>query len=144
MNNGTNEGNFLLEVDGVAVFQASEIKIGGIKQEPYKIFSGQRRNPQLGLGKYECDEVEIKQALRLNNEASEVGRLFTDYIKGNSTQKVSIRVVTLDEDGRSEVGYDEFVDCVPTVFKPSEKNGEGKNAAYFSISFKPEDWIPNF
>jgi len=144
MNVGTNEGNYLLEVDGVALFQASEIKIGGVKIEPFEIPVGNQNFPFLGRGKRKCEDVEIKQALRLNNEMSEASRLFVDYMNGTSVIKPSIRVVTLDEDGTSEVGYDEFVDCVPTQFKPSEKKGEGKDAAYFSIMFRPTDWIPNY
>lgn len=144
MQNGTNEGNYLLEVDGVAVFLASEIEIGGVKHEPYKYFTGNRPNAQLGRGKYEVEEVKIKQALALNNEMSEAARLFTDYILGNTVDKLSIRVVTLDEDGQSEIGVDEFVECVPTQFMPSAKKGEGKEAAYFSIAFKPTDWIPSY
>jgi len=143
MNVGTNEGNFLLEVDGVATFQATEIEIGGIKHEPYKIAVGNRPNPYLGRGKWEIEEVKIKQALALNNEASEAGGMFKDYMTGGTT-KPSVRIVTLGEDGVSEIGTDEFVDCVPTVFNPSAKKGEGKDAAYFTIAFKPTDWIPGY
>jgi hypothetical protein len=144
MLNGTNIGNYLVEVDGVAVCQASEVEIGGAKHEPYKINLGDRPNPVLGRGKYECDEVKIKQAFALNNEGNDFTNLYQNYIRGLDLTKRTIRIVTLGEDGATEIATDEFIECVPTMFQPDGKKGEGKEAAYFTIAFKPTDWTPSY
>lgn len=140
----TNEGNYLVEVDGVAICQASAVETGGVKHEPFKIYTGTRETPVLGRGKYECEEVKIKQAYGLNNEAADFAQLFYDYVRGINPTKPSVRIVTLGEDGFSVVAIDDYVDCVVTMFQPEGKKGEGKEAAYFSIGFKPTDHFTSY
>lgn len=137
----TANGHYLIEVDGVAVCEASEIETGGAKHEPFKIFLGNRATPILGRGKTEFEEVKIKQAHGLNNEFAEFSRMFTDYIYGRDLTKPTIRVVTLDEDGKTVVCTDEYIDCVPTMFQPEGKKGDSKDGSYFSIGFKPSDML---
>jgi len=132
-------GHYLIEVDGVGVCQASEIETGGVKHEPFKIFVGNRPNPIIGRGKYEVEEVKIKQAYELNSEGAEFTRQFRDYILGANVGKINIRVVTLDEDGKTVIATDDYIECVPTMFQPEGKKGESKDGAYFSIGFKPTD-----
>jgi len=141
---GTGNGHYLIEVDGVAVCQASEVETGGVKHEPFKIFVGNRPNPILGRGKYECEEVKVKQAYALNQEGGEFARLFQDYVRGLNLAKPTVRIVTLGEDGATIVATDEYVECVPTMFQPEGKKGESKDGAYFSIGFKPTDHIPSY
>ena len=137
----TANGHYLIEVDGVAVCEASECETGGAKHEPFKIFLGNRATPILGRGKTEYEEVKLKQAHGLNNEFAEFVRMFKDYIDGVNLTKPTIRVVTLDEDGRTVVCTDEYIDCVPTMYQPEGKKGESKDGSYFTIAFKPSDWI---
>lgn len=142
MGQGTGIGYFLVEVDGVAVCEASEVEMGGVKHEPFKIHTGTRPNPILGRNKYEVEEVKIKQAHALNSEGVAFARMFQDYILGVNVAKPTIRIVTLDEQGKTPVATDEFVECVPMTFVPENKKGEGgSDASYFSISFKPTDHI---
>lgn len=141
---GTSIGNYLVEVDGVGVCQAQECDTGGVKHEPYKIFTGDQPNPTLGRDKWECEEVKLKQAHLLNNEGAEFARIFQDYIRGIDLTKINIRIVTLDEDGITPVATDDYIECVPTMFQPETRKGEGKGPAHFTIGFKPTDHIPNY
>jgi hypothetical protein len=141
---GTANAHYLIEVDGVSVCQAQEVETGGIKHEPFKIFTGDRPNPTLGRAKYECEEVKIKQAMALNAEGLEFVNLFQNYARGLDVTKFNIRVVTLDEDGFSPIATDDYIDCVPTSFAPEGKKADSKDAAYFSIGFMPTDHIPSY
>lgn len=134
----------MIEVDGVAVCRAQEIEIGGIKHEPYKIFTGDRPNPMLGRAKYEIEPVKIKHAMVLGNAGAEFVRLARDYVLGLDLTKVTVRVITLDESGFSPVAEDEFTECVFTSFVPEGKKGDSKDAAHFTIEFKPTDHVPSY
>lgn len=140
----TNIGNYLIEVDGVAVCRASECETGGTKHEPFEVYHGDQPMPSIGRGKYKVEEVKIKQAYGIGNEGAEFVQQFQDYITGANVGKLNIRVVTLDEDGVAELATDDYIDCVPTSFVPDAKKGEGKEAAYFSIAFRPTDHIPAY
>lgn len=141
---GTANGHYLIEIDGVADCLASEIETGGVKHEPFKIFVGNRPNPILGRGKWEVEEVKIKHAYALNGSSSEFARIAQDYMLGLSVNKPTVRVVTLAEDGKTPVATDEYVECVFTMFQPEGKKGESKDGAYFSIGFKPTDHIADY
>lgn len=137
---GTSNANFLVEVEGVSVVQASEVEIGGIKHEPFKLMVGDRPNPFIGRNKYEVDEVTIKNAYALNSEGTEFFNHFKNYALGLTTQKLNIRVIQLAENGFTSEVIHEFIECVPTSFKPEGKKADSKDAAYFSIAFKPTDY----
>lgn len=137
---GIANAHYLVEVDGVAAVMASEVEIGGVKHEPFKINVGNRPNPILGRSTYEVEEVKIKNAYALNNEGESLFRMFETYILGTSVTKINMRVVALDQDGKTPVKTHEFIDCVPTMFQPENRKGDSKDAAYFTISFKPEDY----
>ena len=140
----TTNGNYLIEVDGVSLCEASEVETGGVKHEPFKIFTGTRPFPVIGRGKFECEEVKLKIAFGLNNEGAELARIFEEYLLGINMTKPTVRVVTLGEDTFSVVATDDYIDCVPTMFQNEGKKGEGKDAAYFYIAFKPTIHRPNY
>lgn len=138
---GTSNANFLVEVDGVSVLEATECEIGGVKHEPFKLSVGNRPNPYLGRNKFEVEEVKIKGAYALNSQGQELFQGFNDYIRGLNIQKLSMRVIQLGEDGFSTEAVHEFIECVPTAFQPEGKKADSKDAAYFTISFKPTDYV---
>ena len=138
---GTSNANFLVEVDGVTVCEASEVEIGGLKHEPFKLSVGNRPNPFIGRNKFEVEEVKIKQAYALNSEARDFFNKINDYIRGFNIEKPTVRVVQLGEDGFSTEVVHEFIECVPTAFQPEGKKADSKDAAYFTISFKPTDYV---
>lgn len=139
---GTSAANFLIEVDGLSVCEASEVEIGGVKHEPFKLSVGNRPNPYIGRNKFEVEEVKIKNGYALNQEGQDFFNYFNSYIRGfNSAEKIGIRVIQLGEDGFSTVVVHEFIECVPTSFQPEGKKGDSKDAAMFTIAFKPTDYI---
>lgn len=138
-NVGAGAGYYLLEMDGVSAAEASEVSGIGIKHENFKIDVGNRPNPYLGRGKYECDEVTIKHAHALNNVGQQMFRWFGDYIKGYRTDKVNIRLVQLGEDGSEIIEVWEMEECVPTAFTQETNKGDSKDASYFMIKLKPTD-----
>lgn len=137
---GTSNAHFLVEVDGVSALEASEVEIGGVKHEPFKLMVGNRPNPYLGRNKYEVEEVKIKAAYALNAQGEELFQNFQDYISGFNVSKLNMRVIQLGEDGFSTVAIHDFIECVPTSFQPDGKKADSKDAAYFSIGFKPTDY----
>lgn len=137
---GTSNAHFLVEVDGVSILEASEVEIGGIKHEPFKLSVGNRPNPYLGRNKYEAEEVKIKGAYALNSQGEELFSNFRNYIQGFNVSKLNMRVIQLAEDGFRTVVIHDFIECVPTMFQPEAKKADSKDAAYFSIGFKPTDY----
>jgi hypothetical protein len=137
-------GNYLIEVDGVTVCQAQEVETGGAQHKHNTTYVGNRANPVISRGKYEIDEVTIKQAHALNAEGLEFVRLFQNYLHGLDMTKRTIRIVTLGEDGFTAVAIDEYIDCVPTKFVPEGKKAASNDTAHFSITFKPTDHIPSY
>lgn len=139
---GTSIGNFVVEVDGLSVCEASEVEIGGVKHEPFKLSVGNRPNPYIGRNKFEVEEVKIKNAYALNQEGRDFFSYFNDYIRGfNAAEKIGLRVIQLGEDGISTEAVHEFIECVPTSFQPENKKADGKDAAMFTIAFKPTDYL---
>jgi hypothetical protein len=127
----------LVEVDGVALCEAQEVKMSGPEHEEVEIHTGTRDHPILVKGKYKVPEVEIKQARALNNEGSDFIRLFQDYRTGANMAKPTVRIVTLGEDGQTVIATDEYTECVPKKFKPGDKKADGKEADTFDITFRP-------
>ena len=141
---GTSAANYLIEVDGIAVCEAQEIESGEVKHEPFKIHTGTRPNPILGRGSFEVGEIKVKQCYALNNEGAAFAQAFQDYIRGLNLTKLNIRIVTLDEDGRTPIASDDYIECVPTLFQPDAKKGDSKDAAGFTIGFMPSDHLPSY
>lgn len=136
---GTSSGRYLFEMDGVAACRASEVSGLGIKHEPFKIGVGDQANPLLGRSNYECEEVTVKHAHSLNSTGSEMFDWFGQYIKGDRTDKLSMRLIQLDEDGKGTEAIWECIDCVPTMFSQESNKGDSNDAAYFTLKFKPTD-----
>lgn len=139
-NQGISNANFLVEVDGVSALAATDFENGGVKHEHFKLMVGNRPNPYLGRNKFEVQEMKIKGAYALNRQGEELFQLFSDYIRGISTQKITLRVVALDEDGLTPYRTHECIECVPTMFQPDGRKADSKDAAMFTISFMPTDY----
>jgi hypothetical protein len=140
----TSNGHFLVEVEGVAAIEASEFDIGGVKHEAFKIMVGNRPNGILGRGKFDVGDCKLKNAYALNGEGKQLFKYFREYTLGITTEKRNIRVIQLDEDGYTAVGIHHFIECVPTEYQPEGKKADSKDAAYFTISFKPTDYEEDF
>ncbi len=138
----TNVGNYLIEVDGVAVCLAQEVETGGIKHEPVTIYRGDQPNPVMGRGKFTVEEVKIKQARGISSADSQFSTMFQNYVRGIDMTKPNVRIVTLDEDGITPIATDDYTECVVTSFVPDGKKAEGKEADHFTIAFKPTDHFP--
>ena len=136
---GASAGYFLLEMDGVTFARASEVSGIGLKHEVVKIGVGDQANPILVRGKYEPQEVTVKHAHALNNTAQEVFSWFKDYIKGFRTDKLTMRLIQMDEDGYSPLVIWEMVECAPTEFSQEGNKGDSKDASYFMLKFMPTD-----
>ena len=142
MKSGTASSRYKVEIDGIAACRASEASGFGLKHEPFKIGVGDQANPILGRGNYEPNEVTIKHAHALNSTGREFFNWFGRFIKGETVEKRSMRLIRLTEDGKSTEAIWECIDCVPTEF--TEENSKGAEsssaeAAYFTMKFKPED-----
>lgn len=139
MKDGTSAGRFIFEMDGVAACRASEVSGVGVKHEPFKIGVGDQANPILGRGNFECEEVTVKHAHALNSAGGEIFNWFGDYIRGDRTDKLSMRLIQLGEDGKQTEAVWELVDCAPTAFSQETNKGDSSDASYFTLKFKPSD-----
>jgi phage tail-like protein len=50
-----------------------------------------------------------------------------------------VRVIVMDEDGRTPVMTYELTNCIPKSFEQETLTAGGNNAAYFKFSVRPED-----
>ncbi len=139
MPQGTSSGRFILEMDGVSIARASEVSGIGIKHEPFKIPVGDQANQILGRSNFECEEVTVKHAYALNSTGREMFEWFYDYVRGFRTDKLSIRLIQLSEDGFGTAATWEMFECVPTMFSQENNKGDSNDAAYFTLKFKPTD-----
>lgn len=137
---GSIVGNFLVEIDGTNLVQSQEIDFGEKKNEPFEIYVGNSDLPVIGRGKSKVEEITIKQAYGLNNEAAEFSAMFDDYVRGIDLAKRTVRIIQLDEDGKTPLATHEYLDCVPTGFKPTGKKADSKDAAMFEMKFRPTDY----
>lgn len=136
---GTSEGRFLFELDGVNSIRASEVSGIELKHTPFKFNEGGRPNANVGRGNFECGEITVKQAQALNEAGSEFMRWMQDFIRGNDLTRRTARLCILDEDGVATVKEYELVNCVPTSFKVETQTAGGTNANFFSFMLQPED-----
>lgn len=138
--NGTSAREFVVEVDGVVAFKASEADGFGKKHEPFKIHVGNKEMPFIGRGLSECEEVRLKGAFALTSAGADFHRLFQEYSRGDNVNKVTVRIIQLDERGKSPVAIHECIECAPTDYKPVGNKGDSKDAAMFEIKFLPSDY----
>lgn len=142
MKSGAASSRYKVELDGIAGCRASEISGIGIKHEPFKIGVGDQANPILGRGNYEGNEITVKHAHALNGTGREFFNWFGRYIKGDTVEKRSFRLIQMTEDGKGTEAIWECIDCVPTEFNQETNKGaesSSAEAAYFTMKFKPED-----
>lgn len=136
---GASAGYYLFEMDGVSFARASEVSGIGLKHEHFEIGVGDQANPIIGRGKYKPQEVTVKHAHALNETANEIFSWFGDYIRGYRTDKPTMRLIQLDEDGFGTLAIWEMIECVPTEFSQDTNKGDQKDAAYFNFKFMPTD-----
>jgi phage tail-like protein len=136
---GTNEGNYLVEIDGVTAVRAMKVSGGGLKHTPTIISEGNKARPSVVRGNYEVDELSIQQASALNDTGRELFDWLRDFATGDAVERRGIRLVTLSEDGQTPVEVWDYIDCVPTGFQPDDRTARGTNAASFTFTVKPSD-----
>ncbi|HMU34481.1 MAG TPA: phage tail protein [Pyrinomonadaceae bacterium] len=136
---GTHSGHFLVEMDGVAAIEATQVS--GLKKthEPAEIKTGTRPMPFYARGKSKCETVTMKHAVALNATGREIFRYFNDYCEGLTTEKRNFRVVQLAEDGAGIAGIYDCIDCVPKEFSVEDNKGDGSDAAFFNVVLQPTD-----
>jgi phage tail-like protein len=136
---GVHQGSFLVEMDGVAALRAT--KVTGLKKthEPFELQVGDSELTEYGRGKSKVEAVTIQHAFAINASGREVFQYFDDYCRGITTEKRSMRVVQLHEDGFTDQGVYELIDCVPKEFSPSDSDATGKDPAYWNIVLQPTD-----
>lgn len=141
MPNGTHSGHFLVEFDGVAVLEATEVT--GIKKthEPVEIKVGTRALPTYARGKSKIEPVTLKHAFALNRSGREIFNYFNAYCAGLTTEKRNFRVVQLHEDGLTTAGVYELYDCVPKEFAIEGNKADGNDPAYYTVVLQPSDLI---
>jgi phage tail-like protein len=139
--NGTHSGHFLVEYDGVAALEASEVTGIEKETEPFEIKRGNKSMPIYGRGKSKVSPVTFKHALAINSSGAEVFQYFDDYTNGLTTEKRNFRIVQLAEDGFTPQGVYEFINTVPTKFKMEDNKADGKDAAMYSFTLQPEDLV---
>ncbi|HEV7701064.1 MAG TPA: phage tail protein [Pyrinomonadaceae bacterium] len=138
---GTHAGHFLVEFDGVAALEATEVTGVGLTHEPVEIKVGTRALPVYSRGKSKIEPVTIKHAVAINSSGRELSRYFQDYSQGLTTEKRSFRVIQLREDGFTPHSIHELIDCVPKSYKPGDNKADGADAAYFMVELQPSDII---
>jgi hypothetical protein len=126
-------------MDGVAALEATEVSGIGLTHEPAEIMVGTRALPIYSRGKSKVEPVTIKHAFALNSSGRELAQYFADYVQGITTEKRSLRVIQLREDGFTPHSIHEMVDCVPKSYKPESNKADGKDAAYFTVELQPSD-----
>lgn len=135
--NLVHEGNFLIEMSGVGTLRAQEFEAPESKHMPFKVDVGDDLLPVWGDGKYEITEGTIKAAIGLGTAASDMNNLYQQHKQRLDLGRFFIRVISLASDGRTQVGTDEWTECIITSMKPSSKKASGKDAAMFDFKFQP-------
>lgn len=141
MANGTASSHFLVEFDGIASLEASEVSGINKKHEPVEIMTGNRSMPFYARGKSKMEPVTIKHAMAINASGRELFQYFDDYTTFGNAEKRNLRVVQLGEDGFSTVAVIDLIDCIPTEFMVEGNKADSKDAAYFTVKLQPSDCI---
>jgi len=134
---GTHEGRYLLEIDGVTAVRASEVTMPGKDHTPVELYVGNQPNPILVRGNHKVDALTFKHATALNQTGEELFRWADHYMDGVDVGKRGARFIVLSEDGVSPVEEYELQECVPTSFKPETHSASGSNASMFTFGLRP-------
>ncbi|HEX8564143.1 MAG TPA: phage tail protein [Pyrinomonadaceae bacterium] len=140
MNDGTSAANFEAEVDGVAVFKATEADGLGKEHEVYEIHEGNKEMPVIGRGRSKTEDVTLKGAFARTSAGAEFHKKFQDYSRGDNVEKFTVRVIQYAENSKSIVAIHECIECAPRSFKPLGLKGDSKDAAMFEVKFRPSDY----
>lgn len=131
---------FIIEMDGVAVMEASKVSEAKLKHNHVLIHTGTREKPYKRRGKSEVAPVTVTHARFISGVGSSVFQWFNDFTRGISVERRNMRIVKMDEDGQTPVETTDLIDCVPGEFNQDEMDGEGKSEPTFSFSVEPEDF----
>lgn len=134
---GTHEGRYLLEIDGVTSVRASEVTMPGKDHTPFELYVGNQPNPILGRGNFKIDALTFKHATALNQSGEELFRWADDFMDGIDLSRRGARFIVLDEAGVTPIEEYELEDCVPTSFKPETHSASGTNASMFTFGLRP-------
>src|SRR5205085_9460828 len=140
MANGASSGFFLVEVEGVTAFEAVEADTPGKEQEEVEIHVGNKELPYLVRGKSKIDVVTLKGAFSNSSAGRDFHKLMQDHSRGINVDKITCRVIQLDENGRDVLAINEYIECIPKAFKPLGNKGDAKEAAMFEIKLRPSDY----
>jgi phage tail-like protein len=137
---GTSEGRYLFEFDGITAIRAS--KVSGVSKDhkEFELYVGNQPNPFLGRGNFTCGDLNVQHADALNQTGAEVFQWLDDFISGRSVERRGGRLIILDEDGRTPVAIYELQDCVPKRFMAEDRSAGGAGASFFSFTIRPTDW----
>ncbi|HKO43332.1 MAG TPA: phage tail protein [Pyrinomonadaceae bacterium] len=136
---GTAEGRYLLEIDGVSSIRASEVTMPGKEHTPVELYVGNQRNPILVSGNFKVDALTFKHAHALNQSGEELFRWIDGYLDGVDQTKRGARFIIMDEGGSSPLEEYELQECVPTSFKPETHSASGTNASMFTFGLRPSN-----
>lgn len=139
MPRGANEGNFLIEMDGVTAVRAMKVSGGKLNHTPTLITEGNKPRARVVRGNYEVDELSVQQASALNDTGREFYDWLYAYANGGDVEPRGVRLVVLEEDGLTPNEVWDYIDCVPTSFQPDDRTARGTNAASFTFAVKPSD-----
>jgi phage tail-like protein len=134
---GTHEGRYLLEIDGVTAVRASEVTMPGKDHTPVELYVGNQPNPILVRGNFKIGDMTFKHATALNLAGEELFQWADDYMDGVEVGKRGVRFVVLSEDGFTPVEEYELQECVPTSFKPETHSASGSGASMFTFGLRP-------
>jgi phage tail-like protein len=137
---GTSAGYFLVEFDGVAQMEATEVSEVKLQHEPVQIHVGTREKPLQMRGKSTVPVVTVKHArVLIGGTASSIYQWFNDFHRGVAVERRNLRIVALDEDGLTPFETADLIDCVPTDFVLEAQKGDSKEASMFSFAVQPQD-----
>jgi phage tail-like protein len=139
MDNGTSEGRYIFELDGVSAIRSSEVTGVGKNHEEFELYESNRPNPTLGRGHFKCDKIKVKHGHALNQTGAEVFVWMDDFLNGLNTERRNARLIVMDEDGRSPVATFTLRRCIPISYMADTQTAGGKNANYFNFEIRPED-----
>jgi phage tail-like protein len=139
MEHGTGQNRFLIELDGVTAIRASEVSGGKLKHTPFSLHESNRANPHKGRGNYEVEEVVVKHAHALNETGQEFFSWLIAFARGDEVERRTMRVIVLDEDGRTPVTTYEYLNCVPVTKGPESHSASSSDASMFEFTVAPED-----
>jgi len=136
---GTHEGRYLLELDGVAAVSASEVTMPGKEHSPVEIYVGNQRNPILVGGNFKISDLTFKHASALNEAGRELFAWLNDFLSGIDMSRRGARFIVMDEAGETPLDEYDLIECVPVSFKPETHSAAGTGASMFTFALRPTD-----